>query len=166
MTHILKTTAAALAVLTSLAALSPAAAQDGAGTAVFAVQRTSTSQVSAAAWAFQRGDFVRAERLARAALSSPARLSPSRRSVAYANWCASLSMTGQHEAALEACNTAVALRPDNWRAHLNQASALHRAGSPASAQAAYAQASALAPGAEEVVRAASQFSSRSLASAE
>lgn len=157
--------AACAAALTSLAV--PAAlAQDGTDGSVFAVQRTSSSQVGAAAWAFVRGDYEQAERLGRAVLRNPARLSAPRRSVAYANWCAALSMRDQHESALAACEEAIALRPDNWRAHLNHAGALHRAGHPALAHAAYAEARRLAPSEDAVVRAAAILNSRSLASAD
>ena len=156
------TTAGALA----LVCFAPATAQSSGDHAVFSVQRTSSSQVRAGAWAFGRGDYEEAERFGRVSLQRPERLSHSRRSIAYANWCAALSMTDAHELALDACEQAIALRPTNWRAHLNHGSALLRSGDRALAQAAYAEARALAPFENDIVRAVAILDSRSLASAE
>jgi len=150
----------------ALVSFAPAPAQSSGDGAVFSVQRTSSGQVSAGAWAFGRGDYEEAERFGRVSLQRPERFSRSRRSIAYANWCAALSMTEEHELALDACEQAIVLRPTNWRAHLNHGSALLRSGDRALAQAAYAQARTLAPTEGEIVRAVAILESRSLASAD
>ncbi|MEE2567129.1 tetratricopeptide repeat protein [Hyphobacterium marinum] len=165
MNRILSLAGVCLAAVSGLSIVSAAQAQDAPGEPVFSVQRSSSSQVSAAAWAFNAGDYERAERLGRASLRNPARLSAPRRSIAYANWCAALSMTDQHAEAIAACEEAVSLQPANWRAHLNHAGALHRAGQADEARAALAEARRLAPSEDAVIRAAEILDSRSLASA-
>tara|TARA_R110002072_G_scaffold5007_4_gene33849 strand:+ start:2810 stop:3310 length:501 start_codon:yes stop_codon:yes gene_type:complete len=161
MTNVSKIAAAAGLSLIAMSFSAPVSAQEDSAESMFAVQSAASGRVNAGAGAFERGEFDVAERFGRASLERPARLSRPRRSIAYANWCAALSMVEQHDEAIAACEEAIALRPDNWRAHLNLASAQMRAGDTAQAESALAEATRLAPGEPVVSRAAALISSRS-----
>lgn len=101
--------AAGLAVLGMMAL--PASAQDAApkSQAEFTMRKTTNTAVKFAVSAFNDGDYMRSALYSEKALE--AGLSPKRRAVAYSNLCAALGAAGKLDAALEACDQALTLRP-------------------------------------------------------
>lgn len=102
--------AAALSLLSPLA-MPSAAAQDA--SPQFEVRKTTNTAVKFSVTAFNDGDYSKAARYSRMAITSG--LSPNRRAVAYNNLCASLGAMSEAEdnlsAALDACDAALELRP-------------------------------------------------------
>jgi Flp pilus assembly protein TadD len=66
-----------------------------------------------------KGDYSKAAAFNRDALHQG--LKTSHMTVVYSNQCATLGAQGNYDAALEACDKALALTPTNWQAFSNRA---------------------------------------------
>lgn len=73
------------------------------------VKSTTNGIVKMSVKAFKKGDYERSARLSKKALK--AGMSKNRRAIAYTNLCAAEAALGNMEAATEACDTALDLRP-------------------------------------------------------
>jgi len=94
------------------------AAQASAVIPQFAVQNAANSNIRGGYNAYSRGDYKIAKTFnARATASG---IKKSRRSIAYSNLCATLGQLNSLAEALDACNLAVKMAPNNWRALNNR----------------------------------------------
>ncbi len=101
-----------------LGVVSAPAAHAETTTPSFAVQSTAGSHARLGFNAYERGDYAKAISFTNKATAKG--IKKSRRSIAYANLCASYGQQSELDAALEACNTALELAPKNWRALNNR----------------------------------------------
>lgn len=85
----------------------------------FSVQSNATRSIGSAATAFERGEFSKSVSFSKYALKQG--LKKSRKTAAYNNLCAALGVQAKYEDALDACNKALNLKADNWRALSNRA---------------------------------------------
>lgn len=85
----------------------------------FSVESNATRSIRSAATAFERGDFSKSVSFSNYALKQG--LKKSRKTAAYSNLCAALGTQGEYDDALEACNEALDLAHQNWRALSNRA---------------------------------------------
>ncbi|NNC37056.1 MAG: hypothetical protein HKO02_06350 [Hyphomonadaceae bacterium] len=85
----------------------------------FSVESNATRSISSAATAFERGDYAKSVSFSKYALKQG--LKKSRKTAALSNLCAALGVQAQYDDAMEACNKALELKPDNWRALSNRA---------------------------------------------
>lgn len=97
----------------------PAQAQTGATAADYVVRKTSDVRIKMGISAFKDGDYERAASYNLKALK--AGLSKSRKAIAYNNLCAALGAQGDYAGAVEACDSALELRPDLKEAAQNRA---------------------------------------------
>lgn len=112
---------AAAAVLTlGFSSTSFAADMSAETTPQFSVKSNATRSIRSGASAFQNGDFAKSAVYSKRALKEG--LSKSRKTTAYSNLCAALGAQGEYETALEACNSALEIAPQNWQALSNRAS--------------------------------------------
>ena len=75
----------------------------------YSVRKTSNVMVKMGVSAFNSGEYTRAADYSQKALKSG--LSPARRAIAYNNLCAALGAQGDYAGAVEACDSALSLRP-------------------------------------------------------
>ena len=137
----------------TLAAIAAASAFSiiGAGTALagnspsFAVQSAADTYIRGGYSAYERGAFKKAAVFSRRATAKGNK--KTRRSIAYANLCAALGQQNQLDAALAACDSAIALNAKNWRAYNNRGVVEYRLGQSEKAAADFA-AAAQAPKAD------------------
>ena len=110
----LKTTLATLVLagMTSTAMANEAQLQ-------FSVESNATRSIRSAATAFEKGQFSKSASFSKYALKQG--LKKSRKTAAYSNLCAALGTQGEYDDALEACDKAIDLAPQNWRALSNRA---------------------------------------------
>ncbi len=118
--------AKSLVTVTALAALgtgmsASASAQDAGAMADYAVRSTSDVNIKMGVKAFKAGEFDRAVAFNQKAIKSG--LSKSRKAIAYSNLCAALAAQGDRAAAVAACDSALALRPELKEAAQNRAAA-------------------------------------------
>ncbi len=109
---------AAIAAVAFLGLVSVPAVSAETGTPSFATQSAANANIRGGYNAYARGDYKDAVTFNKRATKKGLR--KSRRSIAYANLCASYGQLGDLDAALEACNTAMELSPKNWRAGNNR----------------------------------------------
>jgi len=112
-----KTIQFAALALTLTAFAAPALAADNAPQ--FSVEKTATRSIASGATAFNKGDYSKSAAYSRYALKQG--LKKSRRTVAYSNLCAALGADGRYDEALEACDSALKVSPQNWQAFSNRA---------------------------------------------
>lgn len=98
------------AVLTLPAVSAMAADVTPQTSASFVVKSSADSHIRSSARAFKRGNTEKSIRYSHLALKSG--LSPKRAAIAHSNLCAAYAVLGDMEAASEACDTALELRPD------------------------------------------------------
>ena len=101
----------------------PAVGQSSASQSVFGAD----PNLSDGALALRLGDFEEGIRLTLEGLRSPAGTAHSirTRSSAHNNLCAGYVMGGKFQEALEHCNEALRLKPNNWHAYSNRAVLLY-----------------------------------------
>ncbi|WP_417468357.1 hypothetical protein [Maricaulis sp.] len=116
----------------------------------FAAHRTANSGVRAQYNAVTRGEWRQVIHFGEEIANSGA--APGQRAAALSNLCAGYAATGEFELAIEACDAALELRDDAWRAMNNRGVAHWLAGDRAAAIADFNAAAALA-GDEDEVRA-------------
>ncbi len=85
----------------------------------FSVAKTATRTIASGASAFQKGDFQKSIAFSRYALKQG--LKKSRKAVAYSNLCAALGAEGRYDEAVDACDSALKIAPQNWQAFSNRA---------------------------------------------
>ncbi|NNE58200.1 MAG: hypothetical protein HKN36_08850 [Hellea sp.] len=102
----LMTLAAASMMVPALASAGETAPQAGA----FTVKTTTDYRVKEAVKSFKSGDFTRSIAYSQKAIEEG--LSTKREAIAFSNLCAALAASGDMNAATEACDTALELRPD------------------------------------------------------
>ncbi len=136
---------AAIAAIALLGVFGAPAAYAETGAPSFAVQNTANSHTRMGYNAYARGDYAKAAVYSTKGTAKS--FKKSRRSIAYANLCASLGQQNTLDAALEACDAAIELSPANWRALNNRGVVKYLAGDKISAAADFANA-ATAPKAE------------------
>ena len=85
----------------------------------FSVESNATRSIRASATAFDKGQFKKSVSFSNYALKQG--LKKSRKTAAYNNLCAALGAQAEYESAMEACNAALELKPENWRALSNRA---------------------------------------------
>lgn len=132
----------------SIAPLSIAQAQSCEGEPAFAGHRTANGSVRAQYNAVSRGEWPQAIHFGEEVAASG--MSPVHKRAAYANLCAAYAASGDAEAAMAACDTAIEMSPDNWRALNNRGGALWLAGDRAAAAAAFQAADRASSGEDEV----------------
>lgn len=108
-----------IAALSLMAPAVSASATDASTANVFTVKTTTDYRVKKAAKAFRKGEFERSIAYSNKALN--AGLSSKRKAIAYTNICAAEASLGNMEAAAEACDSALNLRPDYAPAVSNKA---------------------------------------------
>ncbi len=109
---------AVTAAIAVLGLVSIPAAQASAATPEFAVQNAANSNIRGGYNAYTRGDYKIAKTFNVRATAKG--IKKSRRSIAYSNLCATLGQLNTLDAALDACNSAVKMAPNNWRALNNR----------------------------------------------
>lgn len=109
---------AALAITTTLPAASAMASDAPAGD--FVVQKTMDGRIKLGVKAFNKGDFEKAVRVTRSALSTS--LSPKKAAIAHSNLCAAYAKLEMMDKAKQACAAALEIRPDYDAAAKNKAS--------------------------------------------
>lgn len=85
----------------------------------FTVERSGKRVVNNGVTAYNKGNFSKAAAFNRDALHQG--LKTSHMTVVYSNQCATLASQGRYERALEACDEALELTPNNWQAFSNRA---------------------------------------------
>ena len=85
----------------------------------FSVESNATRSIRSAATAFEKGRYSESASFSQYALKQG--LKKSRKTAAFSNLCAALGVQGEYEDAMEACNKALDLDADNWRALSNRA---------------------------------------------
>jgi len=119
-------------------------------TPAFVSQRTSNGTILAGIKAFEKGKFAKAAVYQRAAIKSG--LSKSRRAAAYTNLCAAQGAAGELEAAMNACEAALAIKPAAWTALNNRGVVQWLSGDTAAAAADFAAANAAGGNTEVAVQ--------------
>jgi tetratricopeptide (TPR) repeat protein len=107
----------------------------------FAAHRTSNGSVRAQYNALQRGQWSQAIHFGREAIDSGT--STRHRAAAMSNLCAAYAQNGDVALAVTACDAAVEMGDQSWRAHTNRGAALWLAGDQVGAVASFATANAL-----------------------
>ena len=138
-------TLAALVAASALAIIGAGAALAANDAPSFAVHSAANTYIRGGYSAYERGEFKKSAVFSRRATAKGNK--KSRRSIAYANLCAALGQQNKLVAALEACDSAIALDPKNWRARNNRGVVEYRLGKSAAAAADFA-AAASAPKAD------------------
>lgn len=85
----------------------------------FTVEQSGKRIVNKGADAYRKGDLSKAVAFNRNALHQG--LKTRHKTIVYSNQCAALGAQGRYEDALEACDKALKLAPDNWQAFSNRA---------------------------------------------
>lgn len=85
----------------------------------FSVESNATRSIRSGATAFEKGQYAKSASFSNYALKQG--LKKSRKTAAYSNLCAALGAQGAYNDAMEACNKALDLAPQNWRALSNRA---------------------------------------------
>ena len=137
-----------ISVVIALSGATAAAAQSCPAEPEFVGHRTGNANNRAAANAIARGELDVARHFAEQAAYS--RSAPSVRGAGYANLCAAAALQGDQEVAAEACDRAVEMRDENWRAYTNRGAAAWLAGDYASASADFTRAAELEAGEDAV----------------
>lgn len=114
----------------------------------FAAHRTANGSIRAQYNAVTRGEWRQAIHFGEEVAASGA--APSQRTAALSNLCFAYANTGEFAAAIEACDAAIELRPDAWRAINNRGAAHWLAGDHAAAIADFNAAAAVAGNEDEV----------------
>lgn len=107
----------------------------------FAAHRTANSNVRAQYTAVQRSEWRQATHFGREATESGA--APGHKAAAFTNLCIVYAQTGEAEQAILACDAAIEIRPNAWRAYNNRGAAHWLAGDYAAASADFARAAEL-----------------------
>jgi len=123
-------------------------AQSCDGEPQFAAHRTANSTVRAQYNAVTRGEWRQAIHFGEEIAASGA--APSQRAAALTNLCAGYAATGEYAQAIEACDAALELRSNAWRAMNNRGVAHWLAGDRAAAVADFNAAAAIAGDEDEV----------------
>jgi Flp pilus assembly protein TadD len=113
-----KTTLKATLATVLLASLTGTAMADEARLQ-FSVESNATRSIRSAATAFEKGQFSKSASFSNYALKQG--LKKSRKTAALSNLCAALGAQGEYDEAMEACNKAIDLAPQNWHALSNRA---------------------------------------------
>lgn len=98
-----------LMTLAAAAMLVPATAMASDAPTGLSVKSTTNGYVKMSVKAYKTGDFERAAKLSKRALKDG--MSKNRRAIAYSNLCAAEAALGNMDAATEACDKALNLRP-------------------------------------------------------
>jgi Flp pilus assembly protein TadD len=114
----------------------------------FAAHRTSNGSVRAQYNAMQRGEWSQAIHFGREAVDSGT--SMRHKSAAMSNLCAAYAQNGDVALAVTACDAAIEMNDQSWRAHTNRGSAAWLAGDQAGALASFTAANTLGGGEAEV----------------
>ena len=85
----------------------------------FSVESNATRSIRSGATAFEKGQFAKSASFSNYALKQG--LKKSRKTAAFSNLCAALGAQAEYETAMDACNKAIDLAPQNWRALSNRA---------------------------------------------
>lgn len=142
-----RTTLIALALVAGTAATAEAQTCDA--EPQFAAHRTANSNVRAQFSAVERGEWRQALHFGREATTSGT--SSGNKAAAFTNLCIVYAQTGETADAIGACDAAIELRPNAWRAYNNRGAAHWLAGDYAAASADFSRASALGGGEDEVI---------------
>lgn len=146
-----RTTLFALAV--AAGATSGAQAQSCAAEPQFAAHRTANSDVRAQYHAVERAQWNQAAHFGREATRSGA--APGHKAAAFTNLCIVYAHTGESEDAIAACDAALEIRPEAWRAFNNRGAAAWLAGDHDAARADFIRAAEIAANEDEVLANAS-----------
>ncbi|WP_291844646.1 hypothetical protein [Maricaulis sp.] len=111
--------------------------------------RTANGAVRAQYNAVERGEWADAVHIGEGVVETG--LSSRNKIAAYSNLCAGYAGSGEFEAAVSACNSALALNDAAWRALNNRGAAHWLAGNHDSAAADFRAAEAASPGEDEVM---------------
>lgn len=137
-----------LAAALAAASSSLAHAQTCDGDPQFAAHRTANGVVRAQYNAVTRGEWPEAIHFGLEVVESGG--APGHKVAAYTNLCAAYAATGELEQALEACDSALELRGNAWRAMNNRGAVLWLAGDRDAAIEAFQAANAASSGEDEV----------------
>jgi len=125
-----------------------ASAQTCEATPQFSTHRTSNSSVRAQYNALERGDFRQSIHFGEAAIQSGT--SARHRVAAMSNLCVAYAQTGETQRAIEACDEAIELSSNSWRAYNNRGVIRWTEGDYSEAQSDFQAASDYASNEEEV----------------
>jgi Flp pilus assembly protein TadD len=138
----------AVALTGAVSGTAAAQAQTCSADPQFASHRTSNGSVRAQYNAMRRGQWSQAIHFGREAVDSGT--SMRHKSAAMSNLCAAYAQNGDAALAATACDAAIEMGDQSWRAHNNRGAALWLAGDQAGAVSSFATASTLAAGEDEV----------------
>lgn len=142
-----RTTLIALALVAGTAATAEAQTCDA--EPQFAAHRTANSNVRAQYSAVQRAEWRQATHFGRETTTSGA--APGHKAAAFTNLCIVYAQTGDAQNAISACDAAIELRPNAWRAYNNRGAAHWLAGDYAAATADFARAAEHGGDEDEVI---------------
>lgn len=114
----------------------------------YAAHRTANGVVRAQYNAVSRGEWPEAIHFGTEIVESGN--APGHKVAGYTNLCAAYSATGDYEAAIAACDSALELRGNAWRAHNNRGVALMLSGQYDAAASAFQAANSASSGEDEV----------------
>jgi Flp pilus assembly protein TadD len=114
----------------------------------FAAHRTAHSSVRAQYNAVSRSQWRQAIQFGQVVANSGT--TTSHKGAAFTNLCIAYAATGESQRATEACDAAIELRPESWRAHNNRGAAHWLAGNHAAAATDFATAARLGGNEDEV----------------